>query len=480
MRQSSSTGSTGSIWARRMRFAVWAAAGLTAALTVCRETAGAQTALRSDASSVTPLSRNALDSSGEPTRRALPDSPRAKPDESLPSVFSDEYWSALGDLDLTAARIIARGEPEVRFADAVALLAGGDYEQATNAFTATSTQTTDLPVAMASQAMLAATLMHEHKWDVLRDLSVTLQVGSVDQPNVSELELWGKAFAGLDPQVIDFPPEPVSLRLGTSALGTPTVRVRINGRDYQFWLDTGSTITVLSSTVAANAGIEAFNQETLRVGTFAGFALARPVLLKRIEIGPIAITNSPAMVMDASLMWIKGSAEGTPWGGLSIDGIIGWDIIRRFAISMDFAGGTITLRRPENLGTRGTSAQNLTWIGRPIVQVRTTQGETVHFTLDTGAQSTFVSDAIVRKVRAATTNPDARVFGIGSAEGQSVRLVRTLRLDVRGKPLVMRNLIVYTPLSSGLVEPDGILGSNVGRFGTVTIDATNGLFSIGD
>jgi clan AA aspartic protease (TIGR02281 family) len=480
MRQSSRTGSRSSIRARRMRLAIWAFAGLSALPTGCLETGSALAALSSDLSSVTPPSENTPDSSARATRRVLPDSPQIKTDQSLPSIFSDEYWSALADLDLAASRIIARGEPEVRFADAVALLAAGDYEQATNAFTVASKQTTDLAVAVASQAMLAATLMHEHKWQVLRDLSVTWQVGSVDQPNVSELELWGKAFAGLDPQVIDFPREPVSLRLGSSALGTPTIRVRINGRDYQFWLDTGSTITVLSSTVAAKAGIVSLNEETLRVGTFAGIALARPAVLKRVEIGSIVITNSPAMVMDASLMWIKGSAEGAPWGGFSIDGIIGWDIIRRFAISMDFAGGTITLRQPENLGTRGTSTQNLTWIGRPIVQVRTTLGETVHFTLDTGAQSTFVSDAIVRKLGVATTNRDARVFGIGSTEGQSVRLVRTFRLDVGGKPLVMRDLIVYNSLSSGLVEPDGILGSNVGRFGTVTIDATNGLFSIGD
>jgi hypothetical protein len=43
----------------------------------------------------------------------------------------------------------------------------------------------------------------------------------------------------------------------------------------------------------------------------------------------------------------------------------------------------------------------------------------------------------------------------------------------------MRDLIVFTRPTSGLVESDGILGSNIGRFGTVTIDATNGVFSVG-
>jgi hypothetical protein len=217
----------------------------------------------------------------------------------------------------------------------------------------------------------------------------------------------------------------------------------------------------------------------LRVGTFTASVVVKPAVLRRLEIGPIVITNSPAMIMDASLMRVKGSSGETPWGARSIDGIIGWDVIQQLAITLDFARGTVVISQPENLGTMGTSAQNLTWIGKPYVQVRTTRGETAQFTLDTGAQSTFVNAAIVKKVGAGTTSLDARVYGIAANLGQLVRLVPALRLEVGGKSLLMKDLIVYTRESSSLVESDGILGSNISRFGTITIDATNGLFSIG-
>ena len=482
MRQSSSIGFSGSIRARRVHFEAWAVAAFFALPTGCLETGSALIALHPDLGSVTPFAgRRVLDSSAHQTTRELPSPPGLNPDQTLPSFFSDEYWRAIADLDLVASRITARGEPEVAFAEAVASLAAGDYEQAANAFLAMSLQTTDLPVAAASQAMLATTLMQQHKWEALRDLLVTLPVPSVDQPIVLELALWGKAFAGIEPQVITFPREPALLRLGVSALGTPTIRVRINGKEYQFWLDTGATLTVLSSSVAADAGIDALGQETMRVGTFTGSAAVRPAVLKRMEIGPIVITNSPAMIMDASLMRVRGSSDqGVPWAGLSIDGIIGWDIIQRLAISMDFDSGKIVLQQPENLGIRGTSAQNLVWVGKPFVQVRTTLGETVQFALDTGAQSTFVNEAVVKKVRAATSYPDARVFGIAATGGQMVRLVPKLRLEVGGRSLLMSDLIIYTRPSSGLVESDGILGSDIGRFGRVIIDATNGIFSIGE
>jgi hypothetical protein len=178
-------------------------------------------------------------------------------------------------------------------------------------------------------------------------------------------------------------------------------------------------------------------------------------------------------------MRVRGSAEGIPASGLQIDGIIGWDIIRRFVISMDFDNQRLTLQRPENLGTIGTGAQNLTWLGKPFVKVRTTSGETVHFTLDTGAQSSFVDAELVRKLRVATTTSDARVFGIARNGGNAVRVVRRLRLEVGGQSLLMKDLLVFTPSSSGVVDSDGILGSDVGRLGTIRIDATNGVFSIG-
>jgi len=37
---------------------------------------------------------------------------------------------------------------------------------------------------------------------------------------------------------------------------------------------------------------------------------------------------------------------------------------------------------------------------------------------------------------------------------------------------------VYGPAYSGLINCDGILGSDVAQFGKIRIDATNGLFSL--
>jgi predicted aspartyl protease/outer membrane murein-binding lipoprotein Lpp len=450
MHQSSSTGSWSSIRACRIHAESWAVAGVVWLLTGCLETAAVAN-LQSD----------------------------VKPVTSTRKLLSEEYWTAVSGLDLAASRKAARGEPQIRFARAVALFAAGDYERAESAFIATRAQRTDLTVAATSHAMLAATLWYQRKWAALRDLSTNPQLGLTDQPNVSELEQWGRAFASLDPQITRLPDQPVTLPLGVTAIGTPMVRVLINGKEFEFWFDTGSTITVLSSNVAAAARVSTLTQDVLSVRTFAGAAEVRPAMVGRIEIGSIVIANSPAIVMDAALMRVKAGAKGVPRTGLPIAGIIGWDTIRQFDIALDYKKRMITLRRPETLGTRGTTYQNLTWVGKPLVQVRTSLGEMRHFTLDTGSQTSFVNALIVKEAGIGMSSLYMRVFGIAANGGQTARVVPYLQLEAGGKSLLLKDLMVYAPPSSGLVSCDGILGSDIAQFGTIRIDATNGLFTIG-
>jgi hypothetical protein len=239
-------------------------------------------------------------------------------------------------------------------------------------------------------------------------------------------------------------------------------------------------MTVVSSRVAAETKVPIVSADTLAVGTFEGVVAVRPGLVKRMEIGPIVFTNSPAIVMDAAFMRIKSSAVGVTGAGLQVDGIIGWDIIRQLDIVMDYQDGRITLNRPEQLNTNGTALQNLTWMGKPLVQVANQPGGTFHFRLDTGAQASFLNAAIMEKAGVVAKAYGSRVFGFAETGQRTNRIVPFLTLDVGGRSLRLESVIVYGPSLSGLVNSDGILGSDIGRFGKIRIDATNGLFSVGE
>ena len=414
--------------------------------------------------------------------RILPDStaestaPTVRTD---PAVYSDEFWSAVANLDLSGSREVARTEPEARFADAVARLAAGDNEKAESMFGELGTQNTDLNVATGAQMMLATTLLYEHKWSEARDLLNSLRLDREDRQHIAGIDVWGRVFRNVEPQMTPMPATRVTLPMEITLVGTPIVRTRINGKEYRFWLDTGSSITVLNSDVAAEAGVSIIAPDTLTIGTFAGVAPARPALLKRMEIGSIAMSNIPVIIIDSHLMRVRASSEGVPWSGLPVDGIIGWDTIRQFDVTLDYENRKITIQRPESLATRGTPEQNLMWVGRPLVQVWTKSGATLHFTLDTGAQTSFISSQVLKKARVTANSSNARPYGIGRTGGQQAQSVSMLSLNVGGSFFLLRNLIVFDPSSSGLINCDGILGSDLARFGMIRIDATNGLFSIG-
>jgi predicted aspartyl protease len=396
-----------------------------------------------------------------------------------PQIYFEEYWAALAELNLDVLRGLARSEPEIGFAEGVALLAAGEREMAESTFLHASRQSVDVNVAVASQIMLASTLLYEHKWTTLRDLTASSRLVLVDRQNSSDLERWGHAFASVDPQTTTFPLSPVSLPLGITMVGTPTIRVRVNGKEFEFWVDTGSSITVLSSDVAAKTNVAILSPDTLSVRTFAGVATVRPATVRRMELGPIVFANSPAIVIDASLMTLRITGEGVPRAGLRVDGIIGWDIIRQFNVLMDYENKRITLGLPENLGTMGTKAQNLMWVGKPLIEVRTKLGGTLHFALDTGAQSSFLNASILERVGAVTSISDTRVFGIAKTGQQTNRVVPLLTLDVAGKSLRLPHVIVYGPAYSSLINCDGVFGSDIAQFGRIRIDATNGMFSVG-
>jgi predicted aspartyl protease len=330
------------------------------------------------------------------------------------AVYSEEYWEALAGLDVTALRKAARSDEEIGLAEGMTRLIAGNPAKAEDSFAAMSRQSMDLNVAVAAQIMLATTLLYEHKWTALRDLSTASTLAPADRGNTSELEQWGHAFAGVDEQTMTAPDKATSLPLVITPMGTPAVQVRINGKDYEFWLDTGSSMTVLSSAVASEAGIPFVSADTLRIRTFEGSAPVKAGIVRRLEIGLIAFTNTPAIIMDAALMRVKSTSEGVTGQGVRVDGIIGWDIIRQFDVLMDYRARTIAFRPPEHLGIIGTKFQNLAWVGKPLIQVRAKPGGRLHFSTARSSTSwkwsrrRTVAACLELRTRAGTRNGSSR------------------------------------------------------------------------
>jgi predicted aspartyl protease len=387
------------------------------------------------------------------------------------------YWEALADLHPAEAVASARTEPEKQFAEGLRSLMAGDFENAEQRFGQLHRTAADSIIRTGSRVIYTATLQYQEKWDALAALRNEASQSKADRTDKASIELWAVAFNNAPPKTIVFRAQSVVLPMSVSAVGTPLIPVRIGDKDYHFWLDTGSSMTMLASDVARDLHIVPLILDTLEIVTSTGRVKAHPSLLPRLQIGQLLVRNAPTMIVDESLMQMR---ESKPVGlsmPVKIDGIIGFDIIRYLDLEVDYGEGTLRLRDPAV--SRRQSDRNMFWVGLPVVRLTSSDGLSLHFGLDTGAQQTFVTETMLDKLQLQAARVESRrVGGLGGEISLRAPVLPDVRLFVRGFPILFRNAVVRAPVYQVLASLDGVLGGDVWNSGIVRIDMTNGIFAI--
>jgi predicted aspartyl protease len=389
------------------------------------------------------------------------------------------FWGAMTNLDPDYVLTHPVSSDEQEFASALRMIMAASADDAELVLDSLARHATDSIVRSASHVLLTAALQYQDKWRELAEISPVRLAGK-DSADVDRagVERWAAAFKAVPRRSIDFPTSAVVVPLTLSAAGTPVIPVQINGKLKHFWLDTGSSMSIISSDVAVECGIEPLVQDTLEVATSTGRVAARPAAIRKLEIGGISISSSTAMIVAAGLMEIHIGDEQSPAMSVKIDGIVGFDIIRRLNVQVDYAKGLVRFSKPVPSGG-SLSQRNFFWVGTPVVRLVSQTGIPLNLGLDTGAQETFATERLLEKVKVHTFIGDRkRIGGFGGLKEFRGRFVSSVRLALRGKTLLFQKVLVFVPSVTTFVTLDGVLGSDIGRTGVVQIDAVNGVFSI--
>ncbi len=396
-----------------------------------------------------------------------------------PTVVYESFWDATSNLDLVAADTLADHNDQRRFSAAMGLMLDGEVHGAEQLFDSLGRKTENAFVATASRVMLTAVLQYQDKWKALGSLPAdTIGVARAPLQKNADVEVWARAFSDVPARSVFVPAREQIIPLSISRVGTPVIPVRINGRDFFFWLDTGASMSILSSSTAREAGVAARGADTLSIATAAGQVPAVPALIATMEIGQIKVGNATAMIVDESLMRVRDSARFSGSGNIRIDGIIGWDTIRELDLTIDFAHGEAVMRRPVRR-TISRDLWTLFWAGVPIVRLQGGLGRAVHFALDTGAQETFATQWLLEKALVPVVSVERkRIGGMGEDISYTTRHIPQVSFDLSGQTLVVKQMLVYAPAFWTFVHLDGVLGSDVARAGVMRIDATNHLFAL--
>ncbi|MDQ6717945.1 MAG: retroviral-like aspartic protease family protein [Gemmatimonadota bacterium] len=390
-----------------------------------------------------------------------------------------DYWGALAELRPDAAAKYSRTFSQRLFAVSLGYMMKGELEPAEAGFASLQATADDSVLRAGARVAYSAVLQYEEKWAILsKVLPFVAPNRDADRAGV---ERWATAFTNVPRKTLDFPGRVVVLPLTLSEAGTPMIPVRIHGREFHFWLDTGSSLTIVATNVAATLGLSPLSADTLEMVTNTGRVSARPALIDRLDLGQITIGNATAMIVDDRSMEMRemmqmDAAHPVP---VKIDGIIGYDIMQRLDIEIDYGGARIRLRDPAARRNADPSSRNLFWLGVPVVRVVASDGTSLHFGLDTGAQATSGTESLLDKL---DIEPDRRdpkkVGGLAGSTALQAPIVHQLKVVVRGHPLYLKELLIYAPVYRTLVSLDGVLGADISRVGVVRMDATNGIFSV--
>jgi hypothetical protein len=391
-----------------------------------------------------------------------------------------DFWTDIAVLDIASAEKAARTMDERTFVLALRTLMSSDPEGAAIAFGALHTRAYDAAVRARARVGLTMALSWRSDWPAIARIGSDPDSDAVVQPDSLALhagvERWARALANVPAPTIFVPDEPVVLPMRRSAFGTPVVTVRVNGKEREFWLDTGASMTLLSSSVAIDAGATLAAPDTLALGVVAGHIPARAVYLDSLSIGPVqALGVTAALVSPGALRLDRRMVHGVT-ESIPIEGVIGTDLLRHLDLVLDAAAGTITIRKPRR---DSRAVRNLFWVGYPVVRLVTQDGHPVLFGLDTGAEGTYATASLLKKL------PHTRIAmrrmslgGLGTEREHTEWVARDIALSDGDYAVTLRNIPVTSDRHWTFVTFDGVIGSDVALGSRMHLDFTNGVFDI--
>jgi predicted aspartyl protease len=250
------------------------------------------------------------------------------------------------------------------------------------------------------------------------------------------------------------------------------VQVRVGGGAPRLFLvDTGAGMTALSQDFARELGMA--GGEPVEISELGGATAAEAVPLPPLTVGTFTLTHARGLVLDLEPLR---SALGE-----DVAGILGFSSLARYAVTFDFANGTIELAENAQARTPGAGGARVPFdmvAGQVIVPVSVDGGSETGFLLDSGAWRTFLPPEVADRL---AVPADLRLPGIPSSGAAG----STLEADaLRVRSLTIGQLEVSRPIVlvpsaadsvgrrafQAVTRARGVLGADILRRFRLTVD----------
>ncbi|PYT06654.1 MAG: hypothetical protein DMF60_08945 [Acidobacteria bacterium] len=312
-------------------------------------------------------------------------------------------------------------------------------------------------------------------------LDISPQSDSERRDRISGLIQFYRQLAGLRVHQVSGPNvTQVPFQLGSDQ--RPYVRVKINGRDAIFVIDTGSGFTVMSKEAAKKFGVSeiARGGRSQGVGGTGKFQIVYG-LIKSIQVGQAKVRMVPCFIRP-----FHGSTDGPAEERAA--GFLGLSILSHFVTELDYKASSLRLDRSDN-------SQKADVPGMTMIPFRTTQNglisvettfnnnKNLNVIVDSGASSTVVSQAAVDRLNMRDQIIKGQTASVIGAAGITDNVQLLFIRDCRVADQLQSNLRALV-LDFGAInetsgfEQSGILGGDFLRHFRLTIDFNRALLAL--
>lgn len=253
---------------------------------------------------------------------------------------------------------------------------------------------------------------------------------------------------------------------------TPVVEVQINGKKKYFIVDTGVSISAVSSEVAKECGILQ-GSSTLGMrdaNNVLKKSTASPAYIKELKINNLNILNHPIFVSDNLKLKILGITV------YKIDGIIGWNLLQKLKVRIDYQNRNILLSRSEK---KNQNREMLNGIKSPFITATATNGNKLFLHFDTGASGIVLSDNAKKKLeQKVSSEKTVTSFGVNKNLKEKEGVIEDFEFFIGNYILNLSEISVSKiDVSSGnLIQLNGRIGNSLFLNGVISFDYQNGIF----
>lgn len=259
-------------------------------------------------------------------------------------------------------------------------------------------------------------------------------------------------------------------------ISLPRIEVKIGENSYYFVIDTGASTNLITESVAKDLNMKFDKNSFIDIDTSTeNIVKANLGILPDFKISEINIKNANAIIVKDEM--IKQKFLGIEW--YRIDGIIGWSIIKKLNLHIDFKNEKLIINKPIK---KVNNKPNLFWLFEdPMVLVKTQKNNNSLFFLDSGAMDSNLTNNFLDKFSNKNIEWEYKEFdGLGGkAKKERVAEIGPIHFSFKNSRANFDELEIRPDfVDCKYINYDGRLGIDVAKEKIMIIDYSNSYFDI--